>query len=292
VADFSLEWLDGYGLIPRPSLISSLDRHLEASVVRSAGHVSVAYPDIARDICARFGEALREKISVIPTGFAEDLFHGASAPASAKFTILYPGNHLCEEGRHGEFFLQALDEWAGADPGVRDRVEFVAFGKRDDALLRRHASMSHPQMVRPEPLIPHRACIEATRSSDICVVNAVGNRIPCKVYECMRAGKPVLALTDPGSDLASLMHRYQRGMSVAARDISGIRNALQNLYQAGRSDKSEPIKTDPFLAAHSSRRSAEKLSRIFENLLVAGAHQRATGAKSSRVAGFSNVSEC
>src|SRR5438093_5823117 len=259
VADFSLEWLDGYGLFERPSLITWLDRHLEASVVRSAGHISVAYPDIARDICARFGEAWREKISVIPTGFPEDLFHGTSAAASAKFTILYPGNHFCEEGRHGESFLQALDEWAGADASVRDCVEFVSIGKRDEALLRRHAAMVHPQMVRVEPLIPHRACIEAIQSTDICVVNAVGNRIPCKVYECMRAEKPVLALTDPDSDLASLMNRYPRGTSVTPQDVSGIRNALQELYQTGRSDKAERIKMDSFLAAHSTKRSAEKL---------------------------------
>ena len=76
----------------------------------------------------------------------------------------------------------------------RDYRYLIDNGPAGSPLLRRHAAMLNPQIARVEPLIPHRACIEAIRSSDVCVVNAVGNRIPCKVYECMRAGKPVLVL--------------------------------------------------------------------------------------------------
>jgi hypothetical protein len=268
VADFALEWRDGYGLYSRPGLVTRLDRHVEGSVVRAADRITVAYSAIAWDICGRFGEVPIEKISVIPTGFAEDLFQGSGGPASGKCTVLYPGNHFCEEGRHGECFLKAVDQWTGSDPGLRDRVEFVFMGKRDDELLRSRAQLQHPEVVRVEPLMPHRTCVEAIRSSDICVVNAVHNRIPCKVYECMRAGKPILALTDPGSDLESLMHGYRMSISVAPQDVSGIREALRQLYQYRRSGGAVPVGTDSSVAAYSSRRSAEKVSRIFESLVA------------------------
>jgi hypothetical protein len=134
-------------------------------------------------------------------------------------------------------------------------------------LLRHRMVMAHPEVIRVGPLVSLRACIQAIRSSHLCVVNTVGNRIPAKVYECMRAGKWILALTDPGSDLENLIHDYPKGVSVPAQDMSAIRNALQSMFQRSRSDKSERSEADRSLHMHSSNHGAERLSHIFEDLL-------------------------
>ena len=264
VADFALPWSDAYWLTYRPRVMGWLDQRLQGSVLDSAQHVTVAYPDIGRGICGRYGASWGRKISVIPTGFDEDLFRGGRAGRRSKFTIVYPGHHFCEEGRHGASFLRAVDEWVGSGRGLEDRVEFVFMGKRDDGLLRGRAAMAHAKAIRLEPLRSHKACVEAILSSDACVVNAVGNRVPAKVYECMRAGKWVLALTDPGTDLENLIRRYARGISVPPRDGPGIGNALQRLFEQRDSEVAEPSEVDPSLAACSSRHGAESLARIFE----------------------------
>ena len=119
-------------------------------------------------------------------------------------------------------------------PQLKDEVEFVFIGKRDDELLRQRAAMAHPEVIRIEPSHLPSSVHQAILSSHMCVVNTVGNRIPDKVYECMRAGKWILALTEPGSDLENLMRRYSRGISVPAQDISAIRNALQSVWQGQR----------------------------------------------------------
>jgi glycosyltransferase involved in cell wall biosynthesis len=266
VADFALPWSDAYWLDGRPRFVSWLDQRVENLITRSARHVTVAYPEIARSMSARHGVA-EEKISVIPTGFEEELFTGPGSTTAAKFTVIYPGNHFCEEGRHGEYFLRAVDEWLDGDPGLQDKVEFVFIGKRDEALLRHRAAMSHPQAIRIEPLISHQACIRAIQSSHLCIVNTVGNRIPAKVYECMRAGKWILALTDPGSDLENLIRDYSKGLSVPAQDMSAIRNALQSTLQRSRSDQSERSEAGRFLHMYSSNRGAQIVSHIFEDLL-------------------------
>jgi hypothetical protein len=273
VADFALPWSDAYWLAGRPRVIEQLDRRLEQSMVRSAQHITVAYAGLARSLSRRHGGALEQKISVIPTGFQEELFAGQPQVA-AKFTMVYPGNHFCEPGRHGEYFFRAIDDWIANDPSLERKIKFVFIGKRDDDLLRHRAAMAHPGVVRVEPLVSHRACIQAIRSSHACVVNTVGNRIPAKVYECMRAGKPILALTEPGSDLATLIRDYPKALPVPARDISGIRHALQSTLQQSASNQSEPIGAGPILDRYSSSHSAARLCHIFESLLAKSSLER------------------
>jgi hypothetical protein len=267
VADFALPWSDAYWLTGRPRVIEQLDQKLEHFIVRSAQHLTVAYAELARSLSSRHGGALEKKISIIPTGFQEQLFNG-QAPTAAKFTIVYPGNHFCEAGRYGEYFLRAIDDWIESDPSLKRKVEFVFIGKRDDDVLRHRAAMTNPKVIRVEPLVSHRSCIQAIRSAHACVVNTVGNRIPAKVYECMRAGKWILALTEPGSDLATLIRDYPKGLPVPARDMSGIRHALQSTLQRSASNQSEPTEADPLLDRYSSKHSVQGLCHIFESLLA------------------------
>jgi hypothetical protein len=265
VADFALPWSDAYWLAGRPRMIEQLDGKLEGLIVRSAQHITVAYAELARSLLSRHSGALEKKITVIPTGFQEELFTGQDQVA-AKFTVIYPGNHFCEPGRHGEYFLRAIDNWIGSDPSLERKVEFLFVGKRDDDLLRYRAAMAHRKVVRVEPLVSHRACIQAIRSSHACVVNTVGNRIPAKVYECMRAGKRILALTEPGSDLAKLISDYSKGLAVPYRDMAGIRHALQ-LWQQSASNHFDSTQAEPILDSYSSGHSAKRLGHIFDSLV-------------------------
>jgi hypothetical protein len=179
---------------------------------------------------------------------------------------VYPGNHFCEAGRQGEYFLKAIDEWLDLEPRLEDGVKFVFMGKRDDELLRQRAAMAHSRAVHVEPLISHRACIQAMLSSQLCIVNTVGNRIPAKVYECMRAGKPILALTAPGSDLAGMVHHYSKGVVVPEKNTAAIRQALQNIWRRWRAGTVEPMQADGCLTRYSARQTAELLAAIFNRL--------------------------
>lgn len=268
VADFAFPWSDAYWLSGRPRLLEWFDQQLEASALRAAHHVTVAYADIARGMSKRYGTGWQKKVSVIPTGFNDDLFPRESMPTPSKFRVVYPGNHFCEQGRYGECFIKAIDEWIWLNPQLKDKVEFVFMGKRDDRLLRQRAAMVHPELIRIEPFMSHRACIQTVLSSHMCVVNTVGNRIPDKLYECMRARKWILALTDAGSDLENLMRHYSRGISVPADDLSAIRNALQKVWQVVDSKKSEEMKADASLDMYSAKHSAAMLARIFDCLLL------------------------
>ena len=269
VADLALPWSDADWLSGRPRILKWLDQRLEASTLRTADHITVAYDDIARGLSARHGALMENKISVIPTGFSEDLFVEHHVPLAEKFRVVYPGNHFCDAGRHGDCFLAAVDEWIGSNPQLKDRVEFIFLGKRDEQLLRKRATMRHPEVVHLEPLIAHRKCVQTVLSSHLCVVNTVGNRIPDKVYECMRAGKLILALSESSSDLETLMRHYSKSISVPARDQSAVRAALQYAWQYRCFTNSGRIDAEPAIKRYSATMSATKIAGIFDRLLSA-----------------------
>jgi hypothetical protein len=256
VADFALPWSDAHWLADRPQMIGWLDQRLERSMVRSARHITVAYADIARSISLRFGRALEQRMSVIPTGFSEDLFASCEPERPGKFTVVYPGNHFCEQGRKGARFLEAVDEWLASAPCLKDQIEFVFIGKRDEELLRCRAAMKHPEAVRITGIISHRECVAAIRSSNACLVNTVGNRIPGKIYECLRAGKPILALAEPGSALDLILCRYASGAAIPADDKEAIVGALRRLYSEQDTRMTKTTEGD-------AARSAESLARVF-----------------------------
>lgn len=265
VADFTLPWSDAPWLNGRPSIAKWLDERLERQIVRSARHLTVAYSDLAHALAARHGRTPAE-ITVIPTGYNEDLFVEPTDHLPRKLTVIYPGNHFCEEDRHGEVLLKAIDEWVNSNPALEDRVEFIFVGKKDEALLRHRAAMTHFRVIRIEPPVSHRACVQAILASHACIVNTVGNRIPAKLYECMRAGKWVLALTSPGSDLAGIVNNYSNGIVVAARNRPAIRHALQTIWSRYRAGAVNSMQSNPAIARYSSRQGATLLAAIFDRL--------------------------
>jgi glycosyltransferase involved in cell wall biosynthesis len=267
VADYALPWSDAHWVSKQPRFIRWLDQKLEGSIIHAAHRVTVAYRDIARTMGARYGAACEQKVSVVPTGFDEELFEQEPRSSGSKFTMVYPGNHFCEDGRNGNCFLRAAAEWVAEEPDRKENVSFVFIGKPDDELRRQRAALAHPEVVRLESLMSHQSCIRAVLSADACLVNTVGHRIPAKVYECMRAGKWILALTAQGSDLEALMRQYPRAISVPSGDACGIRKALQLLFDQSGSQSTAAI-PDRFVEMHSCKQSAAALAGIFETLLL------------------------
>ena len=143
VADFALPWSDAYWLTGRPRMIEQLDRKLERLVVRSARHITVAYPSSRVAFQSVTAAPWKRRSQSFQRDFRKSFL--PEARLAAKFTVVYPGNHFCESGRHGDYFLRAIDDWIASDASLERKIEFVFIGKRDDDLLRQRAAMAHPK---------------------------------------------------------------------------------------------------------------------------------------------------
>jgi hypothetical protein len=211
----------------------------------------------------------------VPTGFDEGLFAGSTILPHRKLTVLHAGTHFYEGWRHGKNFLRAIDEWVEANPRAAADTEFVFIGERYDGLAQAHAAMAHPEVVRLEPFVTHRACIGEIEAAHVCIVNTVGNRIPDKVYECMRAGKKILGLTDPGSDLTRMLTAYPGGIAVAPSDVAGIRRAFDTVSHDPAVRAGADAGASAYAARYASTRSAITMASIFERVLASESAKRA-----------------
>ena len=90
------------------------------------------------------------------------------------------------------------------------------------------------------PAMPREAYLELLQACDVGMVATVAGvtsfSVPSKTLDYLRAGLPVVAAVEPGSDFAALLQRYAVGRSAAFGDAQGYFDALETLAAVGRVD--------------------------------------------------------
>lgn len=149
---------------------------------------------------------------MIENGFDEssfvDLATGAGPLAPGRRTLVHSGIVYPSERDPTHLFaaLGALKRSGRAgDLLVRFRAS------AHDELLRELARRNDVgDMIDVAPPLPYREALEEMQRADGLLVLQASNcneQIPAKVYEYLRAQRPILALTDPEGDTADLLRR-------------------------------------------------------------------------------------
>jgi hypothetical protein len=79
------------------------------------------------------------------------------------------------------------------------------------------------------------------------------DQVPAKVYEYLRCGRPILALTDPGGETATLLRRA-RADAIAPLDAEDEIHSALRLF-LGQTLTGRPVLPDPAFAREGSRRA-------------------------------------
>ena len=217
------------GAVRNPTLIALLKR-LERFVYRRAAAITV--------IAARMRERLverhvpPEKVKVIPnfvdlerlSPVARDNEFSRTHGLQDAFAVTYAGNIGPAQGL--DIVLDAASLLPAGHP-----ARFVLIG---DGILRERferASSDSAGRVRVLPYQPSALMPQIYGASDICLVPqaaATGSdAIPSKVYRIMASARPLIAITDPVSDLAMLVRAAQCGEVVAPGDAAALSAVVQ-----------------------------------------------------------------
>lgn len=90
------------------------------------------------------------------------------------------------------------------------------------------------EFVDIAPPIPYKSAVAEMLSSDGLLVMQANNcneQIPAKVYEYVRAGRPILGLADPTGDTGRLLDRLASGPVVPLESTEAIESALPAFLQ-------------------------------------------------------------
>jgi hypothetical protein len=143
----------------------------------------------------------------------------------------------------------------GGHLGCSDlRIRFRA--SVHDDLLQNLASVHDVQdLIELCPSIPYRDALAEMMAVDALLVmqgRGCNSQIPAKIYEYLRAGKPILGLSDPNGDTARVLREAGLNDAVHLDSADEIASALTALLQDWRLGKA--VLPQPLAVQQASRR--------------------------------------
>lgn len=208
---------------------------IEADAAAQARYCVFTTPSAARMYQQRYPSAATRMV-VLENGYDEESFefavhqphaHDPIEPGERPLVMLHSGIVYPSERDPTQLFaaLGRLQEAGTLGPSDL-RIRFRA--SVHDELLQRLAQAHGAQdFIELCPAIPYREALAEMMAVDALLVMQASNcnaQIPAKIYEYLRAGKPILGLTDPEGDTAGVLRGA--GISAMARLDSSDEIAL------------------------------------------------------------------
>lgn len=233
----------------------------------------------ARDVYAnRYPQVPAQRFAVIENGYDEESFVTAERePAGAAlnpgaFTLLHSGIVYPSE-RDPRALFTALGRLRAAGEPRLDRLRLRFRAPVHGDLLRELAVAARVEdLVEILPPIPYHAALREMLVADGLMVMQGSNcneQIPAKLYEYMRARRPLLGLADPEGDTGRAM------LAAGVRHVAQLENAehVERMLRRFLDEVpagSAPAMLTPAVTAMSRSARTESLARLLDAAQGAG----------------------
>lgn len=124
-------------------------------------------------------------------------------------------------------------------------------------------------IVALEPGLPYREALREMMDVDGLVVfqaASCNDQIPAKVYEYVRARRPILALTDPGGDTAATLKEMGFDAIVPLDDEESIKRGFVDFIGSIREGRAH-VASDEDVQRHSRAARSAELARILDEVV-------------------------
>lgn len=267
---------DEYPTDPR---VNRAWRRLESRIFTRAQRVIVTTPSAARDYLHRFPAFGERNLRVVENGYDEGTFAAAEArlrqrkasphPAGRRLTLLHSGVIYPNERDPTQLFDAVASLKAAGDPAAA-RLDLLLRSPGDDARYRRMIDERQiSDIVRLAPAIDYDTALEEMLVVDGLLILQAANcnaQVPAKLYEYLRAGRPIVALTDPAGDTAATLTRAGGGLIAPLDSVEHIRQVLrQFVHQADALPHRRAIRDT--VADYSREHQTGEVAAVFDSLL-------------------------
>lgn len=250
-------------------------QHLERQVVRDAARTVLTTPGAMHDYAERYPDAARgNRLTVIPNGFEESAFEGLMPHMVDRrgFSALrlMHGGILYMDGRNPVPFLTALGHLKSAGLIGADSIQVVLRASGFEGTYQQHIErLGLAEIVSLAPQITSLESLKEQVEADGLLLFQGGHfnrQIPAKVYEYLRAGRPIFALVDELGDTAELLRRTGGAVLAPLDDVEAIKEGLIEFISLLRSGNAP--KPDAGVVKGLSRaEGAQQLARILDTVL-------------------------
>jgi glycosyltransferase involved in cell wall biosynthesis len=300
VADLEDPWaLDEMRVHPT-ALNHRIDRRRMAKGLESASALIMNCPEAAARVREEFPHWNDKIVASITHGFNLGDYAGpAPSRSDDAFRIVHTGALHTELGLHHRrsraarrllggtsldvdimtrshvFLLEAIERVARARPELGERIELHLAGRLTDADL--EVARCYPR-VHTYGHLPQAETVELARSADLLFLPMhelpKGQRariVPCKSYEYLAAGRPMLAAV-PDGDARDLLSRFARVSICRPSDVTAMAQAIGELA-AREGRRAEDAAAPPsgaereLLAAYERRHLTGRIAGVLDQVL-------------------------
>ena len=245
LADFQDPWtqVDYYDLFPITRLADKKHRKLEQEVFQYADKITIASPTWKKDL-----EQIGAKnVDVLYYGYDEEDFNHTRYTLSKEFVISHAG--LMGYDRNPEAFLKSVREIIDTNDSFKNRFKLILAGIVDYSIVDLIKELGLTSHVEFPGTISKEKAIELTLTSHMLLLplNKAENykgRIPGKFYECLRSGRPVIALGPADSDVNQILRETGQGKCFDYDDVSGIKEFILEQFENSSDQKAAEVHKD------------------------------------------------
>jgi hypothetical protein len=251
------------------------NRRLERAMVKHCAAAVFTTQGTLQMYADRYPELPSSRWAVIENGFDEENFLDAERDFAVRplgpdgrLTLVHSGVLYPQERDPRPFFaaLKELKERAELS-AANFRLILRAPGSLElyRSMLEQYAIVDLIELAEP---ISYRAALQEMLCADgllLFQASMCNHQIPAKLYEYFRAGRPILALTDPIGNTAEALRSAGANMIVDIADAQGIAARLRAFLASLRDASGRGVTAE--MASINSRRSrTAELARLLERL--------------------------
>jgi hypothetical protein len=261
---------------PRDPVLRKMHARIERATLRRCSYAVATTPGAVRMYRERYEDRADSRIALIPNGFDEGSFRSVDAamhrdrPSDRRLVILHSGL-LYPEARDPRSLFAALAQLRERGEISSQTLCVVFRGSGHEALFQSALkSLNIDDIVSFQPIVPYCEALAEMVDADGLLVLQGANcnaQIPAKLYEYLRARRPILALTDPAGDTAHVL--LAEGIDTIAplnardRIVVALRNFLDVIRRGNA-----PIASEKSIQHHSRRARTTALAELLEMVIA------------------------
>jgi glycosyltransferase involved in cell wall biosynthesis len=247
-------------------------RILEGQALRRCTAAVFTTRGALEDHRTRYPGALTQRWRVIENGYDEEAFP-AVEPVGDGFTLLHSGVVYPSERDPRALFvaLGMLQRERALPAGFRLLLRASGHDVQLRAMAATHGAEGVITFGSP---VSYRAALAEMQASHGLLVLQAANcnrQVPAKLYEYLRAGRPILGLTDPAGDTAGTLRSAGIHAIAPLDDATAIRIALRRFIDDVRNERAAAASAEAVRGASRTARAAQLAELLDEVVLTAGA---------------------
>jgi glycosyltransferase involved in cell wall biosynthesis len=251
------------------------NRWLERAVVKTAKKVVFTTGGTMQMYAERYPEVAADHWAVIENGFDEENFQQAERDfvvrplgQPGQVVLVHSGVLYPQERDPRPFFaaLRTLKQ-AGDVTAANLKVVLRATG-RDDLYTRMLTEFGIDDLFELAPSVSYRHALQEMVCADALLLfqaTMCNHQIPAKLYEYLRAGRPIMALTDPVGNTADALRAAGANTILNIADDADIARGLRTALPALRAGELTGVSRG-VADLHSRQSRTAELARLLASL--------------------------